>query len=143
MLLISHRGNLTGAYSCIENHPDSIEKVLNSGYDCEIDVWKVKDVFFLGHDAPSYEVSRNFLLKKGLWIHCKNLDALIDLKDDTNAFYHNTDSYTLTSKGFVWVYPGKEAKTGCVRVQYGLESTPEDIYAVCTDCVMDYVNLVR
>ena len=46
MILISHRGNLEGP-SDLENHPAQIKKVLDLGYDCEIDVWYEFGEFYL------------------------------------------------------------------------------------------------
>ena len=39
MILISHRGNITGPNKEMENKPEYIEKTLKMGYDVEIDVW--------------------------------------------------------------------------------------------------------
>jgi hypothetical protein len=133
MLIISHRGNLYGPNSCKENHPVSIERALLYNFDCEVDVWKIDNKFFLGHDCPEYEIKREFLLQGGLWIHCKNLDALIDLRESANAFFHDRDDYTLTSKNIIWVYPGKKAIKDCVLVNNTQSDLPKDIYGVCTD----------
>jgi hypothetical protein len=143
MILISHRGNLNGPNSCLENHPDSIKYALSLGYDCEIDVWKIDENFFLGHDLPQFEIEKEFLFKNlGLWIHCKNFEALEDLSLESdlknNIFFHNKDDYTLTSKGIIWAYPGKNVRKNCVRVQLGVATYPKDIYGICSDCVALY-----
>ena len=59
MILISHRGNLEGP-SNLENHPDQIQKVLRLGFDCEIDLWREDNKWYLGHDYPEHEVNINF-----------------------------------------------------------------------------------
>ena len=143
MILISHRGNLKGPRSCVENYPDSIMNALSHGYDCEIDVWKVNDLYFLGHDYPDFKIEKKFLFENsGLWIHCKNFDALEDLSLSSdfknNVFFHDKDDYTLTSKGIIWAYPGKEVRKNCVRVQYGVEDYPEEIYGICSDYISLY-----
>lgn len=135
MRLISHRGNLAGPNSCVENHPDSIMKVLNYGYDCEIDVWKI-DKYFLGHDEPQYEVEEDFLLQRGLWLHCKNLEALHYIKDYTNAFFHDKDDFTLTSNGAIWTYPGQSYGKKSVLVHNSrTEVDYDNLGGLCTDWV--------
>ena len=140
MKLISHRGNLTGKNSCLENHPASILKALSLGYDCEIDVWRIGDKLYLGHDIPKQEIGYDFLCDERLWIHCKNYESLAYLSNrvPANVFFHNNDDYTLTSKGIIWAYPGKDAGENCVRVQLSVEPYPGNIYGVCSDCVEMY-----
>ena len=143
MRLISHRGNLSGPNSCVENHPDSIAKALRLGYDCEIDVWKIDNKFWLGHDEPLYEFdSIDFFdaeSKAKLWIHCKNFEALNHLRkpiDHIDFFFHNKDDYTLTSSGLIWTYPGKQTGSNSILVHN--ECIPVDysnIYGLCTDYV--------
>ena len=83
MKLISHRGNLEGPNPERENHPDYIYEAIQAGYDVEIDVWWVDGKFKLGHDEPQYdfpfELFENYSSK--LWIHCKNIDAMVALND--------------------------------------------------------------
>jgi hypothetical protein len=44
-----------------------------------------------------------------VWWHCKNFAALDKLQgSNLNYFWHQEDDHTLTSKGFIWTYPGKE-----------------------------------
>ena len=52
MHLISHRGNLSGPDVKLENNPLQIQKVLDLGYECEIDVWYIGGDYLLGHDEP-------------------------------------------------------------------------------------------
>lgn len=104
MIIISHRGNLDGPRPELENREETIISTISEGFDCEIDVWKINDLLYLGHDGPDRETSLAFLTKyrPSLWIHCKNLEALLALKDIFNCFFHDKDVYTLTSKGFIW-----------------------------------------
>jgi len=104
---ISHRGNLTGPEPEKENKISTIESVLNKGFDCEIDVRFIDNKFYLGHDDIQEEVSIKWLNQRGLWIHCKNIEALIELQQYKyiNSFWHQEDQYTLTSHGYIWVYP--------------------------------------
>lgn len=106
---IAHRGNVKGKSNVFENAPEYIMGALMEGYDAEIDVWVHKDKPYLGHDEPFYPVSKEFLANPHLWIHAKNKEALnylVNAGDTFHYFWHNTDWYTMTSKGYVWVYPG-------------------------------------
>ena len=109
MRFIAHRGLINGPDVNLENRPAVIEDALRQGFDCEIDVWYKDQQFFLGHDFPDYQVSFDFLLQKGLWLHAKNLDALYVLgaNSQMNYFWHQEDDFTLTSKNYIWTYPGK------------------------------------
>ena len=80
MIYISHRGNLEGPTKDFENKPEYIENAISQGYEVEIDVWFKNNNFFLGHDEPQYNISANFLLKKEIWCHAKNLKALEEMK---------------------------------------------------------------
>ena len=87
MFFISHRGNLNGEEPEYENTTDYINNALSKGFECEIDVWFVKNEFYLGHDTPEEKIDIEFILnnEKNLWIHCKNLECLEkfnDIKDN-------------------------------------------------------------
>lgn len=110
MKLISHRGNLNGKQIERENTVSYIEEALNGGYDVEIDVWLIDGAVYLGHDKPDHLVDINFLKNSGLLCHAKNMEAF-DLMLEYNSihcFWHQEDTYTLTSKGIPIVYPGKQ-----------------------------------
>jgi hypothetical protein len=110
MILISHRGNISGPNPEKENHPEYILAALQAGYDVEIDVWFENGKFMLGHDEPQYEFPFELLDKNypKLWIHCKNMDALSILNnldpggDKVNYFWHENDLGVLTSKSYIW-----------------------------------------
>ena len=76
MILISHRGNYDGPNIKLENNPAQITKMINDGFDCEIDVWYINSHFLLGHDGPVYAVKERFLENNKLWCHAKNMSAL-------------------------------------------------------------------
>ena len=46
MILVSHRGNLSGPDPDKENNPTQINKTLDLGYDCEVDLWIKDDVWY-------------------------------------------------------------------------------------------------
>ena len=140
MILIAHRGNISGPNVSMENNPEYVLKALKMGFDAEVDVWLINGKFFLGHDEPSYEVDREFLRKNGLWCHAKNLEALdLMTRMGVHCFWHQTDDYTLTSCGFIWAYPGKPYTSRSIAV------IPEEItdneklcYGVCSDWVLKF-----
>jgi hypothetical protein len=142
MLFIAHRGNINGPNTS-ENSPSHIDKALAAGYEAEVDVWIHDNIIYLGHDMPQYTIDAQFLEERRnvLWCHAKNIHALKWLvENDFNTFFHDTDDYTLTSKGYIWAYPGKELVKGsvCVMPEMAedplyLEKNKDTIYAVCSD----------
>ncbi len=140
MILISHRGNLEGKKGNLENHPDYIEEAKKKGFDVEIDVWFIKNNFFLGHDEPQFKVDSKFLEDHKLWCHSKNSDALRELsKLNCHYFWHNTDDYTITSKGFIWIYPGKPIlKNGICVMPEKIINMNIDCKGICSDFIESY-----
>lgn len=135
MNIIAHRGLLYGPDKILENTPAQVERALAAGFEVEVDVWfkmvpddrpttkvnhsssrMVRSSWWLGHDEPQYEVTEAFLARKGMWLHCKNVDALRHMRSEMHYFWHETDSYTLTSRGNIWCYPKKDVPHGCGAV---------------------------
>lgn len=140
MRVISHRGNLDGPCK-EENAPLQIYKALDRGFECEIDLWVVNKKLMLGHDDPQHEVSREFLQTPGLWIHAKNIEALDWLSiTSLNYFWHQRDSATITSKGYIWCYPGIYCNRG-ITVVLDYIKLPEGVYGICTDFPNKYDNI--
>ena len=148
MILIAHRGNINGKIEKFENNPNYIDSAIEQGYDVEIDVWYHQHEFWLGHDEPSYEVSLKWLTdrKDFLWIHCKDLitiDMLRDLqihnKTDLHYFFHDEDDCTITSKGNLWVYPGKQPVKNSIAVmpEWHRDNT-EFCKGICSDNIINY-----
>ena len=79
MILISHRGNITGPDEKNENNPKYVDEAMKQGFEVEIDVWHKDNQFFLGHSKPQYPVDEIFLKNKKLWCHAKSFDALQEL----------------------------------------------------------------
>jgi hypothetical protein len=150
MKYIAHRGLIEGPNKDLENRPEQIKRVLDMGYDCEIDLWRIGQKWFLGHDEPQYEVDEDFVKMDGLWIHCKNLEALYMLTTSTTFlytfFWHQNDDFTLTSDGYIWTYPNKDLSNVSIAVMP--ELYPEywdyikkvEIAGVCTDYVEKIKN---
>lgn len=146
MILISHRGNTNGKFESWENEPTYIDKAISEGYNVEVDVWYKDNTLWLGHDKPDYVVDfrwfRDRLSK--LWVHCKNIDAVIYFKEcgnDINFFWHETDTLTLTSNGFIWVYPGKQPIKNSIAVMPEINNDNTiDCLGICSDYIERYQN---
>jgi hypothetical protein len=143
MKLISHRGNINGRIENYENHPDYIDDTIRLGYDVEVDVWMTEGVLFLGHDEPQYGISQHWLNERRdkLWIHCKNIEAMEWFNDigGFNYFWHETDTVTLTSSGFIWAYPGKQSIRNSIAVMPEIhKDNITDCIGVCSDYISDY-----
>jgi hypothetical protein len=142
MIIISHRGNLTGPDFAQENHPDIIDIALSNGFDVEVDVRVIDSKFFLGHDLSQYEIPLNWFEQRSqkLWIHCKNVEAILLLKDSgLHYFWHDSDILTLTSKNILWAYPCEVGIKGSISVLPELKNTDlRDVYGVCTDYPFKY-----
>lgn len=141
MKLISHRGNVEGKKISLENNPEYINTTISLGYDVEIDVWMIGEELFLGHDGPEYAISRNWLNDRcdKLWIHCKNIEAVewFNDNDSFNWFWHETDTITITSKGFIWAYPGKQPILGSIAVMPEIHN---DNINKCKGICSDYIE---
>lgn len=137
MLIIAHRGNLNGP-SQAENEPDYVQKAWRLGVDCEIDVHYVRGHFYLGHDVPRYKVPESYLERNGMWCHAKNLDAFLKMLENKkiHCFWHQEDDFALTSKKYIWTYPGKKTTRRSVIVSVGKDWVNEKhgrVFGICTD----------
>lgn len=141
MILISHRGNTNGVNLSNENNPDYIDSALFQGYEVEIDIWKISEQFFLGHDFAHYEISETWLINRinKLWIHCKNIEAIeyFNSNKKYNYFWHEDDILTLTSKGFIWAYPGNQPIKNSIAV---LPEINNDSINFCVGICSDYIK---
>lgn len=141
MIYIAHRGNVKGPDLAKENHPDYLKAALAQGYHVETDLWCVHNQFILGHDKPQYEVDKSFLSNNRIWVHVKNVETLHVVAGTgylLHYFFHGTDDATLTSRGWIWTYPGKlvgHPKSVAVMPER-VKVTPPNLYfsgAICTD----------
>lgn len=136
--VISHRGNVSGKNLLLENNPNYILNAINRGFDVEIDLWFTNDSFFLGHDFPKYEIKENFLNDK-MWIHCKNLEAIERMSQtDLNWFWHQNDKVVLTSKKYLWCFPGIYLKNALVVQNEKPFIIDDKIFGVCTDYPLEW-----
>ena len=159
MKIIAHRANVNGPNPKEENQIDSIFTCIAKGYDVEIDIRLIRDTLYLGHDSADNIISINQINKisEKLWIHCKNLTALeyfSSHKEKYNFFWHERDKYTLTSKGFIWGYPGSPLSSNGINVMPEWSIKKEDlkylskekIYGICTDfpsLIIDSNKVIR
>jgi hypothetical protein len=143
MILISHRGNINGKIPKKENNPEYIDKAISLGYEVEIDIWCIEGVLLLGHDEPQYGISQLWLNQRSqsLWIHCKTVEAMewFNTIGGFNYFWHQEDTVTLTSKGFIWAYPGKQPIKQSIAVMPEIDN--DDItqcIGICSDYIENY-----
>lgn len=141
---ISHRGNLIGKAPIKENTISYIQEALLNGFDVEIDIWYKNEVLFLGHDGPEQKVSLEWLneRKDKLWVHCKSLETLSffnKLDSSFNYFFHDNDEATLTSKGFIWVFPGKQPVSNSIAVMPEIHNDDySQCIGICSDLIQNY-----
>jgi hypothetical protein len=147
MIYISHRGNLTGRIPNKENYPEYIDEAITAGFDVEVDIWLVDKRLYLGHDEPQYEVDNEWLVDRvdKLWVHCKNVEALNWIRNTIlHYFWHENDTLTLTSKQYVWVYPGKQPIFESIAVMPEIHNDRVNKCAgICSDFVEDYKNKTK
>jgi hypothetical protein len=141
--LIAHRGNLEGPKKDQENKPEYLNKALAMGYDVEVDIWVLNYKIYLGHDFPQYEVEEDYIrsISNKAWFHCKNfgaIDFLSSSLQESNYFWHQSDKFTLTSKGFIWTYPGEETSGNSVIVDLSgnAKQNNYNCYAICADYIL-------
>lgn len=144
MKLISHRGNINGRIKDAENKPEYINDTITLGYDVEIDLWCKNGILWLGHDKPEYKIDVEFILNRmeKLWVHCKNIESVIffkNLSHNVNYFWHETDTLTLTSKNYIWVYPGKQPIENSIAVMPEIYNDDTSLcYGICSDYIEKY-----
>ena len=147
MIYISHRGNLTGRIPNKENYPEYIDEAITAGFDVEVDIWLVDKILYLGHDEPQYEIDNEWLVDRvdKLWVHCKNVEALNWIRNTIlHYFWHENDTLTLTSKQYVWVYPGKQPIFESIAVMPEIHNDRVNKCAgICSDFVEDYKNKTK
>jgi len=145
MILISHRGNINGKKPNYENKPEYIWEALRKGYHCEVDVWFIDSKFKLGHDGPTYDFPHELIEHhySRLWLHCKNLEAITqfntldNIGSKFNYFWHQNDDVTLTSKGYIWAYPGKQPLKNSIAV---LPEINDDDVSKCSGICSDNIE---
>ncbi len=145
MILISHRGNINGRFESYENEPNYIDEAIKEGFDVEIDIWFINNVLYLGHDKPQYGIPFRWIRDRlsKLWIHCKNVEAITYFKEcnyDANYFWHQEDVLTMTSTGYLWVYPGNQPIKNSIAV---MPEMYNDDISLCIGICSDYIEIYK
>lgn len=144
MIYIAHRGNVFGRMESRENEPSYIDEAISGGYDVEIDVWVRGNLMFLGHDEPKYEIDFRWIRDRisKLWVHCKNVEAMTYFNGcsyDVNYFWHEKDKLTLTSKNYMWVFPGNQPiKNSIAVIPEKYDDNIDHCIGICTDNIIKY-----
>lgn len=103
---IAHRGNITGPEPTFEN---TIEYLLHAydvcgGIECDIQLHNGQ--LYFGHDEPQERVYGDLIMQDNWFCHAKDLESLSKLLElGAHTFWHQQDTVTLTSKGYIWCYP--------------------------------------
>lgn len=145
-LYIAHRGNTKGPNPSLENSPAYIQKALDEGFHVEIDVWVKDGKVYLGHDEPEYEVDLNYLKNPKFFCHAKNFEALELMylnSEDIHFFSHDKDSHVLTSKGYIWIYPGQPTSKNTIIVMPETVEMTESQLCNCKGICSDYVYYLK
>jgi len=143
MILIAHRGNINGKFESYENEPNYVDIAISKGFDAEIDIHIIEGNLYLGHDAPQYGITQHWLDQRvdKLWVHCKNIEAVewFSSISGFNYFWHQEDTLTLTSKGYVWAYPGKQPIKNSIAVMPEINNDNiTQCIGICSDKVKQY-----
>lgn len=145
MKIYSHRGNLEGPRPKQENEPRYIEKAIESGFIAEVDIWKIGERWYLGHDVPQYHILQDWVLTygPGILFHAKNSTALFSLFHLSNFqleyFWHESDRFTMTSNGKIITYPGEEFCEDCIIHT----NNPDEISPIVSGLLTDFPIMMK
>jgi len=150
MLVISHRGNLSGPNEDAENQSFYIKRALEKCDFVEVDIWIKNGIIKLGHDKPQHAFDLDLLNNLKIIWHAKTLEALKYLKSNKlHYFFHDKDEYTITSHGFIWAHPTARNFEGCICVMpeqaYGKDFINKDyngFLGICTDYPIYFMNKI-
>ncbi len=132
MIMISHRGNLTGPRPNLENRPEYIQTALSKGYYVEVDVWMRNEKILLGHDQPVYTCDLDFLKDSKIICHAKNYEIInfFTQQSGIHWFWHEKDFCTLTSRGWIWTYPHNVVENSILnQPEFNQNWNPEEAIA--------------
>ena len=135
----------------LENNPKTIDKCLELGFEAEVDLRYESNNFFLGHDFAQYKISFDWLIDRSdkIWIHCKDdagFQYLNKTLNNLNYFWHQSDKFTLTSKGFIWAFPSPKVYKEAINVLPELNIndkigiTSINPLGICTDYPYKYLK---
>lgn len=138
MKKIAHRGNYAGARPDRENTIDYFHEALAMGFYVEIDVQTTPDGLYFGHDEPQEPLDYKLVMHPRSICHAKDLNALIRLINlGAHCFWHEEDTVTLTSEGYIWCYPGVHPRhESAIWLDLQNKPLPKDtsgIWGICSD----------
>ena len=99
MKFIAHRGNINGVNSTNHNVA-KIWDAIEDGFYVELDLWCIKNNYYLGHDKPEIQIQLTDFDHPQVFFHLKNL-FLPKLKF-ADAFAINNDDYVFTLRDKLW-----------------------------------------
>jgi len=147
MRLISNRGNLNGINHELENTQVYIQEAINRGYDVKVDLWVHNNKLHLGTNEPTSPLDIDWLERASprLWLHCRDTEVMSKIVEldprgaNLHYFWHENDTLTLTSRGYMLVKSGKQPVKGGIAVLPELNG--DDVstcYGVCSDYIERY-----
>lgn len=155
MILISHRGNVSGPNPKNENYPTYIDEAINKGYCVEVDLWgasqdKGKISLSLGHDEPQYETELSWLVERRikLFIHAKNYEALSALirhwpdrkSGNLKFFFHESEKYSvIANTSLIWCHDLEAADNYSIIPLISKEDIStwqaRPVFGICSDYI--------
>jgi hypothetical protein len=102
VILIAHRGNLFGRVPERENTPEYLNEAIHLGYHVMVDAWYHEGCFWFGERKPIWKPHLDWLpyASNSVLLRARNPEALLAAAEQgLNVFWHQTDSYALTSWG--------------------------------------------
>jgi hypothetical protein len=140
MMLISHRGNLDGPNPARENSLDYIDEAIKAGFKVEVDLRRVGEQFFFGHDYPQHPVEPTWIFDRedSLLLHVKDFEAMKHAEPSWHTFCHVNDPFTRTSRGLIWQHdlslvPNEDTIVPLMTKELVEAFGPRKVYAICTD----------
>lgn len=151
MMYIAHRGNLEGRKAEHENDPGYLQEAIDERYVVEIDLWKVGDRIYLGHDEGQHDITLDWLhdRKPSLLCHAKNREALdLILRQKLHGFWHTSEDYVQTTWHYTVGYPGKPPVgplfiLGVPERVWDIEGIKEQMKDGVFGVMSDYVKLLN
>lgn len=138
MIQIAHRGNFSGELPEYENRISHLNHALTLGYWIECDIQMYNGELHFGHDEPQELVDFKILMHERTICHAKDIESLQVIHNlGAHYFWHETDKVTLTSRGYIWCYPGVHIRhPNAIWLDLHDEMIPRDtsgIFGICAD----------
>lgn len=136
-----------------ENKISTITEALNNRFHVEVDLWRIEDRWYFGHNEPTEYVSDEdwitfYPSQHMIWFHCKNIKAMRILKDikwEGHYFWHENDAVTMTSTGYLWTHFSFNKLTphSIMLMPEFTNSLDNCLRANCYGICTDYVKKLR